>query len=277
MTGDLRQSCTASSGVATPGSLVSDAGRGQGFSDFQVVPSPSLARVITQESTETKAQSEGVEVEEKVSRPVLSLRTHLRSMASTRPIRAFATYYANKTGTANTAFAFSYLLQPNLDASWSSWANVFDEIKVIRARIHWSVWFNTLPSGFSGQAPNAVVVYDPGASRSLTSVNEGLEYEHYQLLAVAANASGTYAVSPQAVATASGSAVGLCTFEAKMPVGPQISVSSTILSTGDYRPTADSQDYYWGAFSGYCAAGGASSVLEIQAFIRMEVELRVRV
>jgi hypothetical protein len=196
-----------------------------------------------------------------------------------KPLRAFLSYYANQAGAANTAFSWQYQLRPDLDSSWSSWASVFDECRVVSARVHWSAWFNTLPSAFSGQSPNAVVVYEPEDATTLSAVNAGLEYERYQLLAVGANASGTYAVTPQAVAGGGSNvnAYGLCTFDAHIPQGgAQSSRIDTYLSTGQWRPTGDSTPYYWGSFLGYCAAGGASSVIQIQAFIRMEVEFRVR-
>ncbi len=211
-------------------------------------------------------------VEQAPEQPRLVMHRALRGVGrATKPIQAWLSYYQNTAGAANTAFAWSCQLQPNLDSSFASWQSVFDEMKVLSADIHWNVWFNTLPSAFAAQAPNAIVVYEPSDSVNLTSINQGMEYEHFQLLAVGANSNGTYAVSPQS--TSKG---GYLVFKAKVPRAVSLSNVTTVLSAGLWRPTIDAQNYTWGAFSGYVSVGGTTSVLQVQAFVRMRVEFRVR-
>lgn len=190
---------------------------------------------------------------------------------SAKPIQAWLSYYNRVNAAANTAYAFAYPIQPNLDVSFASWQNVFDEMKVLSAELHWNIWWSVLPTGFATQSPNAIVVYEPGVQTPLGSVNEGMQYEHFQLLDFGGTAAGTYATAPQTV-----SKTGHLVFKSKMPHGVQLSVTSTTLSTGEWRPTIDAQNYYWGVFHGYVAQGGATSVPQIQAFVRMRVEFRTR-
>lgn len=197
-----------------------------------------------------------------------SLRTAGRAR---KPIQAYLSYFTTASGAANTAFAFNLAVRPNLDSSFASWQGVFDEMKVLSAEAHWLVTFTVLPTAIAAQPPNAVMVYEPSDLTALASVNAGLQYEHCQLLSIAGNAAGTYAVSPQA--TAKG---GYMVFKAKVPSGPQISVTDTLASAGLWRPTADAQNYYWGLFQGYVAQGGVTSVLQVSAFVRMRVEFRTR-
>ncbi len=66
-------------------------------------------------------------------------------------------------------------------------------------------------------------------------------------------------------------------FKAKPPgSGAQPSSSTDLVSTGLWRPTIDAKNYHWGAFVGYVAQGGPSSVLQVQAFVRMRVDFRSR-
>lgn len=208
-------------------------------------------------------------------RPARLLTVH-RALAgrgkASKPIQAWLSYYSRRdAGAANTAFAGRFTVQPNGDASWASWQQVFDEFKVLSAEIHWTVWFSTLPTGFATQTPNAIVAYEPGEYNALTSVNSGMEYEHFQLLNIGSNSNGTYATAPQS--TAKG---GHMVFRTKIPGGTQLSNVDTTLSTGMWRPTSDASDYYWGQFVFYVAQGGATSVLQIEAFTRMRVEFRCR-
>lgn len=194
-----------------------------------------------------------------------------RGARGMRAIVAPLSYYARQSGAANTAFAWNCALRPNLDSSWADWQGVFDEFRVLSAEIHWLVWFSTLPSGFATQTPNAAVAYDPTNQNLLTSVNSVMDYEKFQLLNVGANSNGTYATAPQSVAPR-----GYAVFRCKVPKGPQISVAETLNSSGLWRPCGDANNYDWGAFVGYTAAGGTSAVLQVETFVRMMVEFRVR-
>jgi len=203
------------------------------------------------------------------------IRSALRGMK--KPAKFWLSYYAVKTGAVNTAFSWQYGLQPSADSSFAAYQAIFDEMKVLQARLHWGVWFDVLPSAFAAQPPNSIVAYEPESAVTLASVNNGLEYDKYQLLSVGANSNGTYAVAPQAVST-NPLAAGFNVFEAAVPSdGTQSSIVTTTDSAGQWRPTADASNYNWGSFTGYTAQGGATSVLQTQAFVRMLVEFRVRI
>lgn len=187
---------------------------------------------------------------------------------ASKPIQAWLSYYSKVAGAANTAFAATMQVRPNADSSWASWQAVFDECKVLGAECHWNVNFTTFPTANANQTPNAVVVYEPGEPVALADVNSALQYEHFQLNAINYIA---YAASP--LNTAKG---GRLTFKCKMPAGTQLSVVDNLLSTGMWRPTTDASNYYWGNFQFYVAQGGVTSVLQVEAFIRMRVEFRCR-
>lgn len=202
----------------------------------------------------------------------LSMHRALAGMGKTRkPIQAWLSYYDRIAGAANTNFAATFYVRPNLDTSYAAWQGVFDEVKVLGAEVMWCVWFQTLPTAFPTQTPNSILVYEPGLSVPLASVNAGLQYEHFSLLNVGATASGTFATTPQS--TAKG---GHLVFKAKMPGGAQQSNVDSNLSTGMWRPTTDASSYYWGCFQGYTAQGGATSVLQMECFVRMRCEFRCR-
>lgn len=190
---------------------------------------------------------------------------------ASKPIEAWVSYFGKSSGAANTDFAWSAPLQPNLDTSWASWQSTFDEVKVLSAEIHWNVLFTTAPTVQAAQTPNAIVTYEPSEGANLASVNAGMQYEHFQLMNLGGNASGTYPVVPQN--TAKG---GHLVFRAKMPSGPSLSIVDTLLSTGMWRPTADASNYYWGLFNGYCAQGGTTSVIQVERFVRMRCVFRCR-
>ncbi len=194
---------------------------------------------------------------------------------SRRPLKAFLSYYQKTAGAANTAFPFQFSLQPNLDASFADFQQTFDEFKVLAAEIFWQVNMTTLPTAFAAQAPNAALAYEPAYNTVLNpgAVNQVLEYERFSLVSVAPVNGGanTYSTNTQST-----SRNGMTTFKIGCPGTPLQSEDNILLSTGMWRPTADARNYYWGAFVGYCAAGGATSVLQVEAFVRMVVEFRSR-
>jgi len=230
---------------------------------LSIVPSPSLS---------LPPSSDVMVVQPHILR-TLNTRTHsrLRGSRGKSTVRAPLSYYAKANGAANTAFATLFYLQPNLDSSWSDWQGVFDEVRVLSAELHWNVWFSTLPSAFAAQTPNAAVAFDPSGSIGITAVNQVMDYEEFQLLNVGANAAGTYATSPQALSKG-----GHMVFKAHVPKGPLQSLVETVQSAGVWRPTEDASNYQWGGFGTFVAAGGTTSVLQIECFVRMECEFRVR-
>lgn len=214
-----------------------------------------------------------------VSQPALKMPRLIGrtgKLGASKPIKAWLTYYAKPAGAANTAFAFQFALQPNLDASFASWQQVFDEMKVLAAEIKWNANYTTIPTAFPAQSPNAAVAYDPEYTGVIfpTAVNSVLEYESYQLLNVSSINNGAFSqsVNPQALSQG-----GHLTFKCRVPQsGGSQSTSATTLSTGMWRPTMDAANYYWGSIIGYCAQGGTSSVIQIEGFVRMLVEFRTR-
>jgi len=190
---------------------------------------------------------------------------------SNKPIQAYLSYYVSLPQAVNTDASWSAQVRPNLDTSYASWQAVFDEVKVLSAELHYHIWWTVLPTAFAGQTPNSIVAYEPGVPVAMASVNAGMQYEKFQLCNVGATANGTYAVVPQN--TAKG---GFMVFKANMPDGPQQSNVNTLVSTGMWRPTTDASNYFWGAFQGYIAQGGATSSLQVECFVRMKCEFRAR-
>lgn len=212
--------------------------------------------------------------EKSVIPPVVPLRgrahSALRSMRGNKPITAYLSFFSRTTGIANTPFGFGIPVQPNLDSSWTSWQSVFDEMRVVRAEVHWKIVCLISATATPTAAPNAVLAYDPSGI-ALTSVNAGLEYEKFKLLAIPTSKVDNFYSVPMATTPS-----GFLKMTAVIPKGPQVSETDPLLSAGLWRPTQDSDNYIWGSFVGYVSQGGTSCVLSSEAFIRMTVEFRVR-
>ncbi len=254
-----------------PAPLAQQGEASNGDEDTVYVPSSSSPSSLPSLSDEKFALVE-TKVPTLIAAPRSRPHASLSGAKGRQTVVAPLSFYTKTAGSANTAFAVSIPLQPDADSSWSSWIGVFDEFKVLSAEVHWNVWFSTLPSGFPAQSPNAAMAYDPTSSVSLGAVNQVMDYEKFQLLNCGANASGTFAVAPQALSQG-----GHMVFRTgRLPNDAQISKTETLLSTGVWRPTEDVQDYNWGSFVAYVAAGGTSAVLQLEAMVRMQVEFRVR-
>jgi hypothetical protein len=211
------------------------------------------------------------EPEQKVVERPLANRAHMamRGMGK-KPVAAYLTYYKKVAGAANTAFAGTFPLQPNLDSSWASWQGVFDECKVLSAEIFWRTTSIVTATASPAQGPNTVMVYDPTDASAFTSINQALEYEDFTLAAL------QFGVGGQPAPFTSGKAPGYIKMEAKVKKGSQYSAADNLLSSGDWRPTQDASNYYWGNFQSYTSQGGTTSVLQMECFVRMYVEFRTR-
>jgi len=212
------------------------------------------------------------QTEEKKSKPVL--HRGLRTMkGAKKPIKAFLSYFQRGAGAANTAFPQTFNLQPNLDSSWASWQNEFDEIRVLSAEILWNSEIVVKATVDPTQTPNTVMVYDPTAGNTLSGVNQALQYEDFQLLSIPTVGQVLQAYpSP----LEHGRYCGRMHMRAKVPGGVVISLSETLLSSGMWRPTADANNYFWGAFLSYTSQGGVTCVIQNTAFVRMLCEFRTR-
>jgi len=248
---------------------------------FGFVTDQSMSYLFGTSKQETPAPKGAVVQEEKTTdEPVVIFpllrapHPAARGVRANKPIKAFLSYYQGTSGAANTAFATSFLVQPNLDSSWASWQATFDEVKVLSAEIHWNVYNTVVPTVIPANSPNAIVVYEPGTPFSLASVNAGMQYERFSLLRVSIPF-GITSTAPL-VAPISVNKAGYLSFKAKIPNGPMVSTFDTTASAGMWRPTADGTNYHWGSFQGYVSQGGTSAVLRQEGFVRMEVEFRCR-
>ncbi len=191
-----------------------------------------------------------------------------------KPIRATMAYFTSASGAANTAFSLVAQLQPNQSPDFSSWGSVFDEMRVLGATLHWRTQYTTSPTALPATGPNIAIRYEPAYTGvALTSVHQALESEHAMLASTSFN--GGHGFSP-APTTRSGFYVLRVRCPTAGVSGPDLSLASTTLSTGVWRPVLDANNYYWGAFNGYCAAGGTSAIIQFQAFVVMDVEFRSR-
>jgi hypothetical protein len=184
---------------------------------------------------------------------------------------AWLSYYQGTSLPVNTAAAFGFGIQPNLDSSWASWQATFDEFKVHGFELYWNVYYVANPTAIPANAPNAIVVYDPTTTVVLASVNAGMQFEHFNLMRIQLPSATPFLVSPQNVMPG-----GYQVFKAKMPKGAGFSNTQTTNSTGLWRPTSDAVNYDWGAVAGYASVAGTTSQLRIEGFVRMLVEFRVR-
>jgi hypothetical protein len=209
-----------------------------------------------------------------VAPPRVLLRAHpsMRGAGrASKPIEAWLSYYTKFASAANTTLPTNFAVQPNLDSSWAAWQGVFDEVKVLEAQLLWNVTYTTAPTAPPAQQPNAVVVYQPSDTLALASVNAGLQYERFQLMNVDYPGVLPYSAC---VNMAKG---GYMTFKTVLPKrGIDLSLVNTLNSVGMFRPTSDASNYVWGTFEAFVAQGGASSVLQIEAFVRMRCEFRTR-
>ncbi len=203
---------------------------------------------------------------------LIGTRAHaaLRGMSGKKPIIAYLSYFSRTTGAANSAFATTVPLQPNLDSSWTSWQGVFDEMKVLKAEHYWKVVVATSATAAPTQAPNTVMAYDP-TSVALTSVNGGLEFESFQLVSCAYSRTDSFPSVPAPITKG-----GFMKFVAKVPRETQLSNTDTLLSAGQWRPTQDAVNYNWGSMVAYTSQGGATCQLSVESFTRLHVEFRVR-
>jgi len=220
----------------------------------------------------------GGEEDKKASVPpkptALRLHRGLSSLKGARkPVRAFLSFFQRGAGAANTAFPQTWLIQPNLDSSWASWQNEFDEVRVLSAEILWNSEVIVKATVDPTQCPNTVMVFDPTSGNTLTGVNQALQYESFQMLCIPTVGQVLQSYpAPQE----SGSHPGRLRMSVKIPSGVVLSLVETTLSTGLWRPTADANNYYWGAFLAYTSQGGVTCVIQNSAFVRMCCEFRTR-
>jgi hypothetical protein len=205
------------------------------------------------------------------SRPLAAARSAIKI---NKPIKARMCYFKSTAGAANTAFSWVVQVQPNQSPDFSSWGSVFDEMRVLESSLLFKAFYTASPTALPATSPNAVVRYEPAyIGNGLTSVHQGVESEHYQLLNVAFD--GGHGCAPRPY-----SRTGFQTLKVKCPTsgpsGPDLSLASTTLSTGVWRPVNDANNFYWGAYNGYTAAGGTSAIIQMEAFCVMVVEFRSR-
>lgn len=182
---------------------------------------------------------------------------------------AWLTFYQGTSGAANTAFSFNLAVQPNLDTNWTSWQAVFDEFTVTEVEVYWLAYFTVVPTALPANTPNAALAWDP-VGATPTAVNQVLQHDNFSLLSIAGGASGQFAAAPQCTQNNG----GYMLFRQKLPKTVDPSNVSTTQSTGQWRPTGDASNYTWGQILGYCAAGGTTSVIRIESFVRMKTKFR---
>ncbi len=208
--------------------------------------------------------------------PLRPLRSHpafSRGLKANKPMKAWLSYYQGQSAAANTATAFGFVIQPNLDSSWASWQGVFDEFKVLQAELMFNAFYTVDPTAMPANSANAIVAYDPTNSIALSSVNAGLQFERWVLQRIMIPAASGPKVSPM-VTTKD----GFTHLKVKPPPGQVNSTVDTLNSGGSqWRPTSNAVNYNWGAFIGYQSQGGTTSVIRTEGFVRMLVEFRVRI
>ncbi len=217
------------------------------------------------------------EKEEKKSTPSASLvrllqrPTLMRNMLSTsrgpksnKPFRIWSTYSNSATGATGTGLTATISVMPSLTVDWGDISPLFDEVRVVRTRIHYYVR-HTLST-------NAVIhalAYDPCDSSSFALIDAALQAPKH-LLAVVPAVGTSQVFGPQPM-----SPTGFYTLESKVRSD---NVRSTAVGTalaGGWMSTSDSSDV-WGYWKFISNAPSTGTTVTLTYYVSMELELRAR-
>jgi hypothetical protein len=178
---------------------------------------------------------------------------------------------------ANTALASSYALTPSAAAEFSSFANLFDEIKVDKIDIRYA---SALSLGGSYSASNGFMLaigYDSTYDTTPSSAAEVLESQQSMLVIVG----GSNGITNNTLPSAS-TATGLHLFPIKIPKGPVANASAVTGGTGlianfpgQWMRIGDTSDSV-GYRRVYSPAQGASNLLTYEEMITFHCSFRER-
>jgi len=174
------------------------------------------------------------------------------------------------TAAANTAVTQVAPIDPSLSSEWSSFQQLFDEVKVTGGVMHYHLQT-------AGGAPTDIdfaVAYDPLNSGVYTSVVGVLVADQCQLKRM--NNNQTTTVVGPITTTES----GFWHFPFKCPNGASKIASNAAVDvevcTGEWADTTNSVSPKFGYIKPYVAAAGSSIVVNISCYIVVDVMFRSR-
>jgi len=182
-------------------------------------------------------------------------------------------YQGNATSsTANTSLAATYNIQPGASGEFTSFATVFDDVRVNAVDIYWLVGQNGVTAASTGAAAVCALTYTEAGN--LTSVAQGLESDHHQLLNVTPPG-GTATLTPGASAPQPVTASGFSHIRMIIPPGATYSNSHSNNVPGEWQALADTGDGC-GYVSFYVEPLGAGGVATIRWFAILDCTFRQR-
>jgi hypothetical protein len=193
------------------------------------------------------------------------------SMASSLGIkmpgmRADLTVRITYTSSANTALTSVIAVEPSASSEFSSFATLFDEVKVVSGKFVYRVTYSATPL----LAPLSVVSYAPTDLTALASVASGCESKQHDLRAP--SVANTVSISSPLVETKT----GLFTFPFVIPKGVSARSAASAATFGDeYGSTSDASDA-WGFIRPYVEAAGTAITTTLDGVLYLTVNFRSR-
>lgn len=204
--------------------------------------------------------------------PVLRGPRGARAGVTKKPIKVhLATVNSTNSSAAGAALAFNYALQCSSFVDFSSYAALYDEVKIVRANVYWNLAYPT-PQPAATTGLMAVCVYDPADTVALTGIGNALTLEQH---------SGPMFVTIPSVLAPSPCAptpltrTGMWKFGVRVPKGSFRSNTDTKIFNGEWASTQDATDYF-GTVKWYVTAGGGTQVSVITFCITAECLFRCR-
>lgn len=209
-------------------------------------------------------ECKNVSVRSPAAGPAPALQMSVKGMIGRKPIMVRLSQRVTLASSAATALTTVIPLQPSAASEWSSFASLFEEVKLVRADLHFRI------DAASNSSPGllAVLVHDPVSSTALTSVVAGSEFASRQLYGFGSSLAGSAGFAGPTVSS------GLRTFPVTVPRG-SVRSSSTATTFGDeWSPTSDvGNDYGW--IKPYVEAANSGPV-NVNGILDFFVEFRMR-
>lgn len=201
-----------------------------------------------------------------------NMKNVARSSIGGSHIRSILYSGGSGASSANAAVAGSIGIAPSAALEWSSYASLYDEVKVTKLVIHYAIGFTAASTAIpAGGCVFASVGYDSTYNSTPTSVADVMESDQHQI--VGAQVALTGAVIPNK----------LHRFEVNIPRGPVANSSSVTGGVGlianfpgEWMAVGDTTPDTVGYFRFYVEAGGATCVMGYRLITEYHCEFRER-
>ncbi len=195
-------------------------------------------------------------------------------MGKMKTLRTKIAYLFNNTGSTNTAFSTVIPVQPSATTSWSQFAAVYEEVKVLGGKVKFNVSVTGSGTDPLGSNQLFAVAYNPLVSTAATSIASLCEFSQSKLFGcdnITTNtpSNGVFGCVPSTPS-------GLYDFDFRVPKGGSArSSSASSTFSGEWSNTNDGSDVY-GWVSPYASAPGANNTWTMYGVIIMDVLFRSR-